>query len=200
MASSRTRGASAALMGGSYRQCTECGKRALSIATRCPGCGRELNAPIAQAAPAVGSSLDLRRFLSPGLVGGLIAATVFLVAALMARPSRPSEQRPPLVAAGSPSLSEVAYTTAAAARLDTATATRLDTATAAPLLSGSGGELLVARTWTHVRHSRSKGSDVDAVLLPGDTVFADSLERGWYRVALDGEVLGYVHHSTLARP
>jgi hypothetical protein len=193
MASSRTRGASAALMGGSYRQCTECGKRALSIATRCPGCGRELNAPIAQAAPSVGSSLDLRRFLSPGLVGGLIAATVFLAAALMARPSRPPEQQPPLVAAGSPStLSEVAYTTAVAARLDTATA--------APLLSGSGGEILVARTWTHVRHSRSKGADVDAVLLPGDTVFVDSLERGWYRVALDGEVLGYVHRSTLTHP
>jgi len=60
--------------------------------------------------------------------------------------------------------------------------------------------LLVARTWTHVRHSRSKGADVDAVLLPGDTVLADSLERGWYRVTLDGEVLGYAHRSTLTHP
>ena len=193
MASSRTRGASAALMGGSYRQCTECGKRALSIATRCPGCGRELNAPIAQAAPAVGSSLDLRRFLSPGLVGGLIATTVFLAAALMARPSGPIESRSSLVAADPTStFSEVAYTTAAAARLDTATA--------APLPPAREGEVLVARTWTHVRHSRSKDADVDAVLLPGDTVFADSLGRGWYRVALDGEVLGYVHRSTLTHP
>jgi hypothetical protein len=180
-------------MGGSYRQCTECGKRALSIATRCPGCGRELIAPVAQAAPAVGSSLDLRRFLSPGLVGGIIAATVFLAAAVMARPSRPPERRQSLVAAGSPStLSEVAYTTTAAARLDTATA--------GPLPSGSAGEVLIARTWTNVRHSRSRGADVDAVLLPGDTVLADSLERGWYRVALDGEMLGYVHRSTLRHP
>ena len=38
-----------------------------------------------------------------------------------------------------------------------------------------------------------------AMLTPGDTVQADSLERGWYRrVALEGEVLGYAHHSTLA--
>jgi hypothetical protein len=35
------------------------------------------------------------------------------------------------------------------------------------------------------------------VLTPGDTVFADSLDRGWYRVALDGEVLGYANESML---
>ena len=33
--------------------------------------------------------------------------------------------------------------------------------------------------------------------MPGDTVLADSLQRGWYRVALEGEVLGYVHRTTL---
>jgi len=89
-------------------------------------------------------------------------------------------------------LSAVAYTTTAAARLDTVTA--------APLPTASAGEVLVARTWTNVRKSRSKRGDVEAVLLPGDTVVADSLERAWYRVALEGEVLGYVHRSTLARP
>ena len=180
-------------MGGSYRQCTECGKRALSIATRCPGCGRELIARVAQPAPAVDSSLDLHRFLTPGLVGGIIAATVFLAAAVMARPSRPVASRSSIVAADSTStFSDVAYTTAAAARLDTAIA--------APLPSPHAGEVLVARTWTHVRHSRSKAADVDAVLLPGDTVLADSLELGWYRVTLDGEMLGYVHRSTLTHP
>ena len=61
-------------------------------------------------------------------------------------------------------------------------------------------ELLVARTWTHVRRSRSKRADLEAVLTPGDTVLADSLQRDWYRVALDGEVLGYVHRSTLTLP
>jgi hypothetical protein len=80
----------------------------------------------------------------------------------------------------------------------TAATTPLDTARAAALPARSAGELLVARTWTSVRTSRSKSADLEAVLLPGDTVLADSLERGWYRVALEGEVLGYVHRSTLA--
>jgi hypothetical protein len=31
-------------------------------------------------------------------------------------------------------------------------------------------------------------------------VLADSLEQGWYRVTLEGEVLGYAHRSTLAPP
>jgi hypothetical protein len=51
-----------------------------------------------------------------------------------------------------------------------------------------------------VRTSRSKRANLEAVLTPGDTVLADSLERGWYRVALEGEVLGYVHRSTLTAP
>ncbi len=62
------------------------------------------------------------------------------------------------------------------------------------------GELRVARTWTNVRKSRSVRAPLEAVLMPGDTVLADSLGRGWYRVALDGEVLGYAHRSTLAAP
>ena len=33
--------------------------------------------------------------------------------------------------------------------------------------------------------------------MPGDTVYADSLDRSWARVALEGEVLGYAHISTL---
>ena len=84
--------------------------------------------------------------------------------------------------------SEVAYAVATTDRPDTASA----------LPAESAGELLVARTWIHVRKSRSKRADLEAVLTPGDTVLADSLERGWYRVALEGEVLGYDHRSTLA--
>jgi hypothetical protein len=33
------------------------------------------------------------------------------------------------------------------------------------------------------------------VLLPGDTVLVDSLERGWWRVTFEDSVLGYVHQS-----
>lgn len=88
--------------------------------------------------------------------------------------------------------SELAYATAPTTRLDTASVT------ASP--AESAGELLVARTWTSVRKSRSRIAELEAVLLPGDTVLADSLERGWYRVALEGEVLGYAHRSTLTAP
>jgi hypothetical protein len=174
-------------MGGSYRQCSECGKRALSIATRCPGCARELPAP--EADPV----LDLRRFLSPRVLGGIMATIAVLTATALARSRRPLVQQSSLAVAQSTSaLSAVAYTTTAAAQLDTVTA--------APLPTASAGQLLVARSWTNVRKSRSKRADLEAVLLPGDTVLADSLEHGWYRVALDGEVLGYAHRSTLARP
>jgi hypothetical protein len=73
-------------------------------------------------------------------------------------------------------------------------------ADAAAPRAGGTSELLVARTWTHVRKARRTKAELEAVLLPGDTVVADSLRNGWYRVALEGEVLGYVHRSTLISP
>ena len=165
-------------MGGSYRQCTECGKRALSIATRCPGCGRELRAP---PVPEVGPAVDLGRFLSPRVVAGVLAAAAVLTAVELVRTSRLPEAQTQFVAADSiAASSEVAYAVA--------------------LPAEGAGELLIARDWTNVRKSRSKSGNLEAVLMPGDTVLADSLERGWYRVALEGEVLGYVHRSTLTVP
>jgi hypothetical protein len=166
-------------MGGSNKLCIECGKRALSIATRCPGCGREFQTLIV---PEGRPAMELGRFLSPGVVAVVLATAAVLTTARLGMPS--------FVAADSiAASSEVAYTVAATARLDTASA--------AALPAESVGELRVARTWTHVRKSRSKSANLEAVLMPGDTVLADSLERGWYRVALEGEVLGYVHRSTL---
>jgi hypothetical protein len=176
-------------MGGSYKQCLECGKRALSIATRCPGCGREFQAP---AVPKGGPTLDLRRFLSPGAVVGVLATAAVVAATGWGRASRLPEQQSSIGADSVAGYSEGAYAMGATAPLDTASA--------AALPAGSVGELLVAPTWTHVRKSRSKRADLEAVLMPGDTVLADSLERGWYRVALEGEVLGYVHRSTLTVP
>lgn len=55
----------------------------------------------------------------------------------------------------------------------------------------------VAETWTKVRSRRSVHADVVAILLPGDTVLADSLKAGWWRVSLDGRVLGYSWDRTL---
>ena len=172
-------------MGGSYKQCPECGKRALSIATRCPGCGSELTAPaVVDRSPAP----QLGRFLSPRGAAGAVAVAVVLAVRLGGTPdSEPSATVADSLAVSS----EVAYATPAASRHDTAGA-----ATAA----GSAGELLVARTWTNVRTARSTRADLEAVLVPGDTVLADSLAQGWYRVALLGEVLGYAHRSTLTVP
>jgi hypothetical protein len=59
------------------------------------------------------------------------------------------------------------------------------------------GRLLVARTWTHVRTRPSPKGELSAVLVAGDTVLADSLSHGWYRVALEGEVMGYAYQSGL---
>jgi hypothetical protein len=76
---------------------------------------------------------------------------------------------------------------------------RLDTATSGAAAGGAAGERLVSRSWTHVRSRRSVKSELTAVLMPGDTVVADSLGRNWYRVSLEGEVMGYAHRSTLTR-
>jgi hypothetical protein len=87
--------------------------------------------------------------------------------------------------------SEVAYAMGATARLDTASV---------EATTDARGEYLVARTWTNVRSARSTRAGLEAVLAPGDTVFADSLTRDWYRVAFEGEAMGYAHRSTLAPP
>jgi hypothetical protein len=73
----------------------------------------------------------------------------------------------------------------------------MDTAVAAASPAASRGERRFARTWTNVRSRRSVGADLVAVLLPGDTVLADSLSRGWWRVTFEGKVMGYAYRSTL---
>jgi hypothetical protein len=168
-------------MGGSYRQCSECGKRALSIATGCPGCGRELP----HVSPETRPVLEVSRYLSQGVVAAVALAVVVLAVELG------GERLPPVstpASAGSTAAdsSEVAYALGATAQLDTASVE------ATPV-----GGMLIAKTWTNVRKSRSRRGELEAVLTPGDTVFADSLQRDWYRVAFQGEVMGYAHRSTL---
>jgi hypothetical protein len=177
-------------MGGSYKQCVECGKRALSIATRCPGCGRPFPSP---EAPEGGPHLDPRRFLPPHVVTVALAIAAVLAAANLGRSSQAPEHRSALIAPN-PVASSTEDAHAVEATL------RLETTSAAAVPASSPSEVLVARGWTSVRKSRSRSAPLEAVLTPGDTVVADSLERGWYRVALEGEVLGYSHQSTLATP
>ena len=176
-------------MGGSYRQCDACGKRALSIANRCPGCGRELPA---NEVPTGGGGLDLGRFLTPKGVAAVLAVVAVLVSASLGPAGEPREAK-----------GEVESSMARTAPLDTARVA------APPAKSGSelrvavlptesSRELRVAQSWTEVRKSRSARAPLEAMLMPGDTVLVDSLEQGWYRVALEGEVLGYAHRWALA--
>ena len=165
-------------MSGSYKQCSECGKRALSIATRCPQCGHEF--PLKPLRRTVRAS-HLGRLLPLLAVAAAAAAAILLATTVIGRTARaPAEE--------TSSVSVVA----GAMRLDTAMAAASPSAR-----SASTSERRFARTWTKVRTRRSTAGDVAAVLLPGDTVLADSLSRGWWRVTLEGEVLGYVHRSTL---
>ncbi|HEU5040234.1 MAG TPA: hypothetical protein VFT84_05420 [Gemmatimonadales bacterium] len=176
-------------MGGSYKQCSACGKRALSIATRCPGCGRELTEP---AVREPGRRVEVGLTVSPRMVLGTLAAAAVAATVVFGRSDQPSATPALFTADSAAGSAEVGFSTTAPGTLDSASA--------AALAGGGAAEVLVARSWTHVRKSRRVGSDVEAVLLPGDTVVADSLSRGWYRVALEGEVLGYAHRSTLVAP
>ena len=179
-------------MGGSYRQCSECGKRALSIATRCPGCGRELE-PFQAAEP--GPAFRFGRHAPPGLAVLAVLAAV-VVGMEMVGDAGPDGRTGARVSAetgvvdsGAES-SEVAYALGATAHLDSASVEPTPEA----------GELLVARTWTNVRRARTRRGELEAVLTPGDTVYADSLLKDWYRVAFQGEVMGYAHRTTLTTP
>ena len=192
-------------MGGSYRKCDACGKRALSIAIRCPGCGREFPA---REVPK-GGGLELGRFLTPKGVAAFLAFGAMVVSASVARTSQYGEEKAETV---SSMASTGPVETARAVVLPTgqpgeekpevdssmARTGPLETARVAAMPAESGSGLRIAQSWTDVRKSRSVRAPLEAVLTPGDTVLADSLAEGWYRVALEGEVLGYAHRSTLA--
>src|ERR671910_1034674 len=78
-------GTGAVLMAGSYRQCDACGKRALSIAIRCPGCGREYPARVVPKS----DGLELRRFLTPKAIAAVLALVAVLVSASVGRGGQP---------------------------------------------------------------------------------------------------------------
>ena len=140
-------------MSASYRHCDECGKRALSIATRCPGCGRELPNPAVpdHAGP------DLGPLQSTPVVLGLLAILVALGGIrLKERSTEPdAREESAFSRAASNALLSVDPLSATPA---TAVADRPDT-----------GRMLVARTWTNVRSRRSPKGELSAMLMPGDT-------------------------------
>ena len=162
-------------MSPAYMACPDCGKRALSIATRCPQCGFEFPArPIEQR--SWGS--DLGRLLPLLVTVGVGAATIAVVTLVVRRTGGRSE---------GPATAEV----------HAVAGSEMDTAGGAASPSASRGEWRFARTWTNVRNRRSVAGELVAVLLPGDTVLADSLSHGWWRVTFEGKVMGYAYRSTL---
>jgi hypothetical protein len=162
------------------RHCLSCGKNVLSIATRCPACGADLPPPPTHRPTP-------RRSVHPIFLvaGAAILLVVGLSALALARK-----------AFGDKEVATAPMPTAdPSGPLDTASAA------ASPLVPDSAptpaAVIRVAQTWTKVRSRRSVHADVVAILLPGDTVLADSLKGGWWRVSLDGRVLGYSWDRTL---
>lgn len=152
-------------------QCPECGKRALNIATRCPHCAHEF---VVRPDPLPSPTPDVKRYVAPLAA---VAAVIALGALGMVVINRTRERAP--------------------AAATTVTATRPEPETAIAEAAEIRPERRIARTWTNVRTRRTTRADVAGVLLPGDTVLVDSLARGWWRVTLEGEVVGYAHRSTL---
>jgi hypothetical protein len=180
-------------MGQPYKQCTACGARALRIATRCPGCHREFPSTQPAAETPVGYSATSRPApsRSSGVAAGILVVAAILTLTELSQSGGLTVETASTGAVDSaPAPTEVAYVSNGGT---VAQAPESASAPAAP----SPPELRVARTWTHVRKSPRKSAELEAVLTPGDTVLADSLQQGWYRVALDGEVLGYAYQSTL---
>ncbi|MEP7176554.1 MAG: hypothetical protein ABI860_08385, partial [Gemmatimonadales bacterium] len=135
------------------------------MATRCPGCGSEFP----PAAEPHGGRVDWGWFRpTPGAVVAVLAAGAVVVAAVFGRPGG-TPLRP---------LDEETSSVPATVRLDTAEAAA--SPAGRPGGRAKASERRVARTWTKVRNQRSTAADVEAVLLPGDTVAVDSLSRGWW--------------------
>ncbi|HKT59409.1 MAG TPA: hypothetical protein VJQ46_05125 [Gemmatimonadales bacterium] len=172
-------------MGRTYRECPACGKRALSIATRCPVCGQELlDEPVRREAPS-----DRGR-VWPMLVVGAVVLAIGAAALLIQR----ATSRGPEATSTAEVRAEVPVAVESRAAAPSVTPRRLGVPDSAPSAEAVSR---VARTWTKVHERRSVKSDLSAVLLPGDTVLADSLRGGWWRVALEGKVIGYVFGPTL---
>jgi hypothetical protein len=175
-----------------YMECPQCGRKALSVATRCPHCGVAFpSKPLQRSAP--GYRLDrLRPVLATG--GVLILGAVLLVVVL---PRLGSKATAPALA--TPPGAVAADSTVHSAASDDVAPVLPSAASAAPVTSAPPSPLArrFARTWVNVRAARGRAAPAVRVLNPGDAVQVDSLSRGWYRVLIDGRAVGYVHRSNL---
>lgn len=174
-----------------YMECPQCGRKALSVATRCPHCGVAFpSRPLRR--PASSRGLDrLRPLLA---LVGVVAVAFAMVAVIMPRlQSKPGSGAPPpgeVIAAPvmvAPNSVPVAVPPAVPPTVSTAPAA------VAPGVRG----LRYARTWVNVRSARSRTAPSVLVLQPADSMQVDSLSGGWYRVLIDGRPIGYAHRSNL---
>lgn len=184
-----------------YIECPECRRKALSVATRCPHCGFNYpSRPLRRPAPG----LELDRLL-PGLaVAGVLAAGVVAVALLTHRAGPRAVATAPgtglVPAPGTPPA--VSAPTAAAPPTSLPAPDLVPPARAVPPQPAATpavveGSRRFARTWVNIRGDRGRRAPAVRVLSPGDPVLVDSLRRGWYRVLVDGQAVGYVHRSNL---
>lgn len=178
-------------MSGSYRQCVECGKRALNFATRCPGCGVDLPDP----APFTPEESSLRLDLSHSIKG---IAVVLAISGAIVGAERVGHSAAGL-RAETGAVAEGRKDARAKSAEDTVIVEATAAATVAPPLPTAAPTpvTLIARSWTNVHSRRLKTSSLEAMLEPGDTVTADSLVGDYYRVAMYGEVLGWAKAEKL---
>jgi ribosomal protein L37E len=168
-----------------YMECPQCGRKALSVATRCPHCGVAFpSKPLRRSAPGY----RLERLRPVLAVGGVLLLGAVLLAVVMPRLGSKAAVPPPGAASGETSPTLAAAPPGAMPADSTGEAAP---APASPLARR------VARTWVNVRDARGLAGPALRVLNPGDTVQVDSLTRGWYRVLIDGRAVGYVHRSNL---
>jgi len=186
----------------SYVECPQCGHKALSVATRCPRCGHDLPPHHLRRPEPKPERPRLRPAL---LVAAAVLAGIVVVLASRQGAGSKAVSAPPAAASRDtaapsepqPSLPQPA----AAADSSRSVAPPGPAAPAAPasVLPPPSGQAVqrYARTWVNVREGRGRYTAPVRVLNPGERVRVDSLQRGWYRVLVNGRAQGYVHRSQL---
>lgn len=177
-----------------YIQCPQCGQRALSVATRCPRCGHGFPTQLFQRPVSNTKLRNLRPVLA---VAGALVAVALIVVLVRHRAGSMEVAVPPVAVPldTAPTIpSQPGRETPASAGDSSGPVAPPQPAVPPPV----GQQLQrYARTWVNVRGGRGRGAPAVRVLNPGDAVLVDSLERGWYRVLVDGRMLGYAHRANL---
>ena len=209
------------------RICPSCGKSALPVATRCPGCGCAFE--LRYDRPAVDASPSRKGLFTAGALAiiALLGANGLRQwgatdrsethLAGMSAPPKSAPAPAPVVAAQPDSTVTRAERTApppaatvavAASSQPPAKPAAVVAAPKAPVArtpapsridrASSQGIARYASTWINVRSARSAQAPVVRVLKPGEAVQVDSLAEGWYQVVTADAVQGYADRRLLS--